>query len=150
MSKPEWRRWPWLSWCVVAATLIGCQSIVASGVSRPRLAVLLPMGHRDAELRHNFLQGFRLGQASVEACGEPFPQVAWHGTNSGDAPDPQLMPSMELNLLVAPPSADLRSYAAVADERDLIVLLPYQRGQSLDTLRGLEGRERLWPLVPSR
>ena len=40
---------------------------MASGVSRPRLAVLLPMGHRDAELRHNFLQGFRLGQASVEA-----------------------------------------------------------------------------------
>ena len=55
MSKPEWRRLPWLSWSVVAATLIGCQSIVASGVSRPRLAVLLPMGHRDAELRHNFL-----------------------------------------------------------------------------------------------
>ena len=77
MSKPEWRRLPWLSWSVVAATLIGCQSIVASGVSRPRLAVLLPIGHRDAELRHNFLQGFRLGQASVEACGEPFPQVAW-------------------------------------------------------------------------
>ena len=150
MSKPEWRRWPWLSWSVVAATLIGCQSIVASGVSRPRLAVLLPMGHSDAELRHNFLQGFRLGQASVEACGEPFPQVAWYGTNSGDAPDPQLMPSMELKLLVAPPSADLRAYAAVADERDLTVLLPYQRGQSLDTLRGLEGRERLWPLVPSR
>ena len=55
---------------------------MASGVSRPRLAVLLPIGHRDAELRHNFLQGFRLGQASVEACGEPFPQVAWHGTSS--------------------------------------------------------------------
>ena len=103
MSKPEWRRWPWLSWCVVAATLIGCQSIVASGVSLPRLAVLLPMGRRDAELRHSFLQGFRLGQASVEACGEPYPQVAWHGTHSGDAPDPQLMPSMELKLLVAPP-----------------------------------------------
>ncbi len=58
------------------------------------------------------------------------------------------MPSMELKLLVAPPSADLRAYAAVADERDLTVRLPYQRGQSLDTLRGLEGRERLWPLVP--
>lgn len=78
MSKPEWRRRPWLSWWVVAATLIGCQTIVASGVSRSRLAVLLLllMGHRDAELRHNFLGGFRLGQASVEACGEPFPQVA--------------------------------------------------------------------------
>ena len=107
------------------------------------------MGHRDAELRHNFLQGFRLGQASVEACGEPFPQVAWHGTNSGDAPDQQLMPSTELKLLVAPPSADLRAFAAFADERDLTVLLSYQCGQSLDTLRGLEGRERLWPLVPS-
>ncbi|WP_392346755.1 hypothetical protein [Parasynechococcus sp.] len=150
MSKPEWRRWPWLLWCVVAATLIGCQSIVVSGVSRPRLAVLLSMEHRDAELRHNFLQSFRLGQASVEACGEPFPQVAWHGTHSGDTPDPQLMPPMELKLLVAPPSADLRAFAALADERDLTMLLPYQRGQSLDTLRGLEGRERLWPLVLSR
>ena len=57
---------------------------MASGVSRPRLAVLLPMGLRDAELRHNFLQGFRLGQASVEACGYPLPTVRWHGTNSGD------------------------------------------------------------------
>ena len=38
----------------------------------------------------------------------------------------------------------------MADERDLTVRLPYQRGQSLDTLRGLDGRERLWPLVPSR
>ena len=47
----------------MAATVIGCQSIFAIGVSRPRLAVLLPMGHRDTELRHNFLQGFRLGQA---------------------------------------------------------------------------------------
>ena len=149
MSKPEWRRWPWLSWCVVAATLIGCQSIVASGVSRPRLAVMLPMGRRDAELRQDFLQGFRLGQSSVEACGETFPLVAWHGINDGDATDPQWMPSIELKLLVAPPSADLRAFAALAAERDLTVLLPYQRGQSLDTLRSLEGRERLWPIVPS-
>ena len=84
----------------------------------------------------------------MEACGEPFPQVAWHWTNSGDAPDPQLMPSIDLKLLVAPPSADLRAFAALADERDLTMLLPYQRGQSLDTLRGLKGRERIWPLFP--
>ncbi|WP_071840253.1 hypothetical protein [Synechococcus sp. KORDI-52] len=150
MSKPEWRRWPWLSWCVVAATLIGCQSMVASGLHRPRLAVLLPMGQRDAEVRQDFLQGFRLGQASVEACGEPFPPVTWHGMNASDAPSWQLMPSVELKVLVAPPSADLRAFAALALERDLTVLLPYQRGQSLDTLRGLEGRERLWPIVPSQ
>ena len=51
---------------------------------------------------------------------------------------------------MAPPSADLRAFAALAHERGLTVLLPYQRGQSLDTLRGLKGRERIWPLVPSR
>ena len=124
--------------------------MVASGVSRPRLAVLLPMGQRNDQVRQDFLQGFRLGQSSVEACGEPFPLVAWHGINSGDGPDPQLMSSIELKLVVAPPSADLRSFAAFAAERDLTVLLPYQRGQSLDTLRGLEGRERLWPIVPSQ
>ena len=59
------------------------------------------------------------------------------------------MPSIDLKLLVAPPSADLRAFAALAHERALTVLLPYQRGQSLDTLRGLKGRERIWPLVPS-
>ena len=53
-------------------------------------------------------------------------------------------------LVVAPPSADLRAFAAFAIKRDLTVLLPYQRGQSLDTLRGLEGRERLWPIVLSQ
>ena len=78
------------------------------------------------------------------------PTRRWHGTQSGDAPDPQLMPSMELKLLVATPSVDLQAFAALADERDLTVLLPYQGGQSLDTLRGLDGRDRLWPLVPSR
>ncbi|AII50108.1 hypothetical protein KR52_13330 [Synechococcus sp. KORDI-52] len=124
--------------------------MVASGLHRPRLAVLLPMGQRDAEVRQDFLQGFRLGQASVEACGEPFPPVTWHGMNASDAPSWQLMPSVELKVLVAPPSADLRAFAALALERDLTVLLPYQRGQSLDTLRGLEGRERLWPIVPSQ
>ena len=124
--------------------------MVASAVHRPRLAVLLPMGQRDANVRHDFLQGFRLGQASVEACGEPFPPVAWHGINAGDGPDLQMMSAIELKLLVAPPSADLRAFAALAAEQDLTVLLPYQRGQSLDTLRGLEGRERLWPIVPSQ
>ena len=52
--------------------------------------------------------------------------------------------------VVAPPSADLRAFATLADQRDLSVVLPYQRGQSLNTLRSLEGRERLWPLVPSQ
>ena len=40
MSKPEWRHWPWQSWSVFGATLIGYKSIVASGVSRPRLLAL--------------------------------------------------------------------------------------------------------------
>ena len=112
--------------------------------------MLLPMGHRDAELRHNFLQGFRLGQASVEACGEPFPQVAWYGTNSGDAPDPQLMSSMELKLLVAPPSADLRAYAAVADERVLRCFSPISGGSRWTPCAGwkvVNGSGRWFPPV---
>ena len=79
--------------------------MVASGVHRPRLAVLLPMGQNDGNVRQDFLQGFRLGQASVEACGEPFPPVAWHGINSGNGPDPQVISSVDLKLLVAPPAA---------------------------------------------
>lgn len=121
MSKPEWQRWPWLSWCVVAATLICCQSIVASGVSRPRLAVLLPMGHRDAELRHNFLQGFRLGQASVEACGELFQQ------STGKAPSS-----------LAGAGFDAARLLAVADAAPL----PFSANGGIDAMGWLDPDQR--------
>jgi hypothetical protein len=54
------------------------------------------------------------------------------------------MPSTELKLLVAPPSADLRAFAAFADERDITVLLPYQRGHPARALMQLGSW--LWPM----
>ena len=146
----EWRRWPWLSWSFIAATLIGCQALVTSGLIRPRMVVMLPAGRGDAVSNEDFLRGFRVGQASVEACGDVFPEVAWQGLAPGDSSKLQLMSSQETTVVVAPPAADLRAFAELAADQDLTVLLPFQRGQSLDTLRGLEGRERLWPLVPSQ
>ena len=72
MSKPEWRRWPWLSWCVVAATLIGCQSIVASGVSRPQqLGLQHPArGAAWAEFQQDFQQS--TGKAPSLLAGAGF------------------------------------------------------------------------------
>ena len=143
-------RRPWLSWFVVGATVVGCQALAASGIDHPRLAVMLPQDWRDASMRDEFLRGFRVGEVTVEACGESLPRLAWHGLSRGQSPEPRLDRYRDLSLVVAPPSADLRTFASLAEERDLSVLLPFQRGQSLDALRSLEGRERLWPIVPSQ
>ena len=141
---------PWLSWFVVGATVVGCQALAASSIDHPRLAVMLPQGWRDAPMRDEFLRGFRVGEVTVEACGESLPRLAWQGLSPGQSPGPGLDRYQDLSLVVAPPSADLRMFASLAEERDLSVLLPFQRGQSLDVLRSLEGRERLWPIVPSQ
>ena len=123
---------------------------MASGTHQSRLAVMLPLGWRDGPLRAEFMRGFKVGERTVEACGEALPRLDWYGLNPGESPATLLGSSRELQLVVAPPSADLRAFATLADQRDLSVVLPYQRGQSLNTLRSLEGRERLWPLVPSQ
>ena len=65
------------------------------------------------------------------------------------SPLEQLPNHADQYLVVAPPSADLRAFSALSEHHGISVLLPYQRGESIDTLKGLEGRNKLWPLVPS-
>ena len=134
----------------LAAVTLGCQGLTASAVSRHRLMVMLPAGAADTAVRDRFLRGYAIGASSVEACDARMPSVGWQTLAPRQSPRQVLGDTRGLQVLVAPPSADLREFAALARQRDLTVLLPYQRGVSLDTLRGLEGRQRLWPLVPSR
>lgn len=140
----------WSVWITVAAVILGCQAITASTTSRPRLMVMLPSDPMDAAVRDRFLRGFATGAHSVAACDSPMPAVRWQDIAPRQSPLQLISPSSGIQLLVAPPSADLRAFAGVSRQRDLPILLPYQRGTSLSTLRGLEERQRLWPLVPSR
>ena len=144
------KKWPLLSWTCVAASLIGCQSLVTSGLSHPRITVMLPFGPGDEELRQQFLRGFTIGEDSVKACSVSPPPSSWLGLPPDTSPAAVLPKGVDQQLLVAPPGADLRAFGRLAKARDLSVLLPFQRGESLGLLPGLEGSERLWPLVPSR
>ena len=139
----------WLAWATLAAVTIGCQALTASATSRHRLMVMLPSDAADSALRDRFLRGYSIGASSVETCDARMPSVAWQHIASQPSLRTLLRQTGGLQLLVAPPSADLRAFAALSRQRDLTVVLPYQRGLSLNTLRGLEGRQRLWPLVPS-
>ena len=144
------KQWPLLSWSCVAASLIGCQSLVASGLNPPRITVMLPFGPGDEQLRQQFLRGFTIGEDSVKACSVSPPPSSWLGLPPDTSPADVLPEEIDQQLLVAPPGADLRAFGRLAKARDLSVLLPFQRGESLERLAGLEGSERLWPLVPSR
>ena len=143
-------RWPLLSWTCVSAALIGCQALVTSGLTQPRITVMLPYGPGDELLRQQFLRGFTVGEDTVKACSITPPSYIWLGLAANTSPSKALSEAIEQQLVVAPPSADLRAFSRLAKTRNLSVLLPFQRGASLDRLATLEGNERLWPLVPSR
>ena len=140
------KRWPLLSWTCVAASLIGCQSLVTSGLNPPRIAVMLPFGPGDEQLRRQFLRGFTVGEDSVKASVTP-PPSSWFGSPDTSPskffPKPSISSSCGTARLIC-------GRSELAKARDLSVLLPFQRGSSLGRLAGLEGSERLWPLVPSR
>jgi hypothetical protein len=44
----------------------------------------------------------------------------------------------------------LQAFGLLAEQRRLTVLLPLQRGRSLEGLPQLRGSDRLWPIVPAR
>ena len=140
---------PSLAWSCCVAALIGCQALVSSSLPRQRVVVMLPAAPDDATLRDRFLQGYTVGEATVRACGHPLPTVRWMALRPDQSPLEQLPRHSDQHLVVAPPSADLRAFGELSQEHGLSVLLPYQRGESIDTLRGLKGRDKLWPLVPS-
>ncbi len=124
---------------VIAATLIGCQSLAASSSSQSAVIGLLPDGLSGAKA--SFLSGFLLGQEEARACGVDPVAVDWQ-TFNGDHGD-ALSTGPETALLVAPFAADLRVLSSLAQDRKLGVVLPYQRGESLVNLAELDPEGRL-------
>lgn len=142
------RRFPWRQCTVLVATLLGCQAMAASQRPQPQVAIVLPEGPIAANV--SFLQGVQLGEAMARSCGlEPMPSdwrtMPWDGDPQDAFPSGEVPP-----LLVAPFAADLRAFSRLAQLSDSQVLLPFQRGASLQTLKALDASPRLWPLVPSR
>jgi hypothetical protein len=52
--------------------------------------------------------------------------------------------------VIAPPAAPLKAYGRLAEQQRLNVLLPLQRGISLEGLPQQPGADRLWPVGPAR
>ena len=138
----------WKNGLLVAASLLGCQAVAATGLIASSVVVLLGQGPGlDSAGSASFLKGFQVGEATVRDCGGEWPSIQWRGMSADVNPNRLLAADTRLSLVVAPPAADLRAFSDLAERRNLTVVLPYQRGESLTLLAALESRDRLWPLV---
>ncbi|MED5468753.1 MAG: amino acid ABC transporter substrate-binding protein [Cyanobacteriota bacterium] len=151
IASGSWRqrffKAPWRSWLMIFASLLGCQTVSASGLLSPSVVVLLPKGSAVEGANEIFLKGFQLGEEKVRGCGLSLASVKLRLLNLDDDPAVALSGNPRLKLVVAPPAADLRAFSALASKRNLSVVLPYQRGASLRSLGELDARSRLWFLV---
>ena len=144
----------WRSWLIsgvsVSAVLLGSQTLAASSPLRSDVRLLLPSEGLLAGLGDGLRRGYNLAMEEARRCGAEIPslQVGW--LPPGTEPQTHLLAAPRSALLVAPPAAPLPAFGRVAQQLRLQVLLPLQRGQSLEGLPQLRGSDRLWPLLPGR
>ena len=149
---PAWLGVPsrWLSAVGLAAALIGSQTLAASTPLSSEVRLLLPSEGLLAGLGDGLRRGYGLAMEHSRSCGTTPPSLQLGWLPPGTDPQPLLNGAPRSELLVAPPAAPLAAYGQLADQRRLSVLLPLQRGSSLDGLPRLKGADRLWPIVPAR
>ena len=148
MTTDSWRR-VWRSLGVIAA-MLGSQSLVAA-LPRPGHALmLLPSEGAIAGLGDGLRRGFLLAQEQSRLCSDK--QTDWSiGWLSPGADLTEKLRHRALPpLLVAPPAAALVPTGLLAERRQRQVLLPLQRGISLQQLASRPGSDRLWPVSASR
>jgi len=139
-----------LTTLAVVASLLGCQALAASTPLGSDVRLLLPSEGLLAGLGDGLRRGYGQAMAESRACGAATPSLQLGWLPPGEDPWPALQRAPRSALLVAPPAAPLEAYGQLADQQQLSVLLPLQRGRSLDGLPQLEGSDRLWPIVPAR
>lgn len=134
----------------LAAVVVGTQTLAASTPLASSVRLLLPSEGLLAGLGDGLRRGYAQAMAEGRACGvrPPTLQLGW--VEPGADPRALLEHAPRTSLLVAPPAADLAAYGRLAAEQRLTVLLPLQRGRSLEGLAQLTGSDRLWPVVPAR
>lgn len=131
---------------IVAASLLGCQALAASTQERAPVLALMSDGYQPAHAV--FRQGFALGEKQVRACGSSSSLVEWRTIGLDDDPAPLLGSSR--SLVIAPFATELPRFSRLAQDHQINVILPYQRGASLNQLVPLDPQGLLHPLSPSQ
>jgi hypothetical protein len=149
LSKPNLNR-SLLTAASVAAVLLGSQTLAASSTLRTDVRMLLPSEGLLAGLGDGLRRGYGLAMEESRSCGHHPPSLQLGWLPPGQDPREPVNAAPRSSLLVAPPAAPLQAYGLLADQQRLTVLLPLQRGISLDGLPQLRGSDRLWPLMPAR
>ena len=142
---PLFRRWPIGQILIAAASLLGCQALSACKEKAPVLSLLsegLMPAH--AVLR----QGFALGEEQVCKCGSSPAVVEWRTIGLDDDPAPFLGSSR--SLVIATFATELPRFSRLAQDHQINVILPYQRGASLNQLVPLDPQGLLHPFSPSQ
>lgn len=134
----------------VAAALIGTQALAASSPLPRDVRLLLPSEGLLAGLGDGLRRGYDLAMEHTRACGHQPPSLELAWLPPGSDPGAALKHLRRTPLLIAPPAAPLEAYGRLAEQQQLTVLLPLQRGHSLESLPQLPGSDRLWPVVPAR
>ena len=134
----------------VIAALLGSQTLAASTPLSSDVRLLLPSEGLLAGLGDGLRRGYGLAMEQSRSCGITPPSLQLGWLPPGTDPRPPLSSGPRSELLVAPPAAPLAAYGELAEQQHLTVLLPLQRGSSLDGLPRLKGADRLWPIVPAR
>lgn len=132
------------------AVVVGIQALAASTPQATAVRLLLPSEGILAGLGDGLRRGYSQAMAEGLACGVSPPSLQLGWLEPGVDPQPALRHVGRSSLLIAPPAADLAAYGRLAQQQRLSVLLPLQRGRSLDGLAQLSGSDRLWPVLPSR
>lgn len=134
----------------LAAVLLGSQTLAASTPQASDVRLLLPSEGLLAGLGDGLRRGYGLAMEESAACGATPPSLQLGWLPPGADPLTPLRAAARSSLLVAPPAAPLEPYGQLAEQQRLTVLLPLQRGSSLDGLPQLRGADALWPIVPAR
>ena len=134
----------------LAAVVLGSQTLVASRPQASAVRFLLPSEGLLAGLGDGLRRGYGLAMEQSRACGIQPPSLQLGWLPPGSDPQASLGAGSRSQVVIAPPAAPLRAYGRVAEQQRLHVLLPLQRGLSLEGLPQHQGADRLWPVSPAR
>ena len=134
----------------VLAAVLGVQSLGSAAPQPGDALMLLSSEGAVAGLGDGLRRGFSLAQEQAQICGAKPTQwsVGWlpPGTNPAKKLRERPLPP----LLLAPAAAPLVETGLLAEDRHRQILLPLQRGASLQQLASRPGSDRLWPVAPAR
>ena len=150
MARTPFGPKPRLALLGLVGIVLSSQVLMGCPMQKARIVVMLSDAPSKQPVRGQFLRGFAIGEESLRRCGAEMASVQWTNLSDDQVPAAAIRSNGELQVVVAPPAADLRAFDQLAADYQIPVVLPYQRGSSLDTLRSLEHRSFLWPLTPSR